>query len=132
MKKAKKSLINMTTAYQILFWCISEYGRSKLNGKYPHIEFLKKNEEEDLYGYFDEVESTIYIYKNKMNSLENLAKTIIHEYTHYVKHSMAEYKVLSKYLSHERNPLEIDARKVERQDYGKCLRFLKNEHGIYE
>ena len=131
-KIKKKNLITKSTSYQILYWCISEYGRSKLNGRYPHIKFLKEGETENDYGYFDDIESTIYLCKNKILTLEDLARTIIHEYTHYCKHSMAEYKVLSKYLSYARNPLEVDARRVESRDFKKCLKFLKKEHNIYE
>jgi len=133
-KSKKKNLVTISVAYQVLYWCISEYGRSKLNGRYPHIEFLKDLEDGDYvtYAYFDDVESTIYLYKNKILTLEDLVRTVIHEYTHYCKHSMAEYRILSKYLSYHRNPLEIDARRIEKRDFKKCLKFLKKEHGIFE
>jgi hypothetical protein len=132
-EKKKKSVVTRSTAYKILWWCISEYGRSKLNGPYPYLEYRKADyyNGED-YGYYDEIEGMIFINKEAHLTLEDLVKTIIHEYTHYVKHSMHEYKILSKYLSHHRNPLEIDARKIEKRDYKKCLRFLKKEYNIFE
>ena len=129
VKKSRN--VSRATAYKILWWCISEYGRSKLNGPYPYLEFKKADEySQDDYGYYDEIEQVIFINKDMHNTLEDLVKTIIHEYTHYVKHSMHEYKILSKYLSHHRNPLEIDARRIERRDYKKCLKFLKAEYKI--
>ena len=129
VKKSRN--VSRATAYKILWWCISEYGRSKLNGAYPYLEFKKADEySQDDYGYYDELEQVIFINKDMHNTLEELVKTIIHEYTHYVKHSMHEYKILSKYLSHHRNPLEIDARRIERRDYKKCLKFLKEEYKI--
>jgi hypothetical protein len=120
--------LNVDVAYEILYWCISEFGRSKLNGRYPHIEFLKPDDiDENTYAYFDEVESMIYVYVHKLDDLETLVKTIIHEYTHYRFHSMAEYKILAKYLSHWRHPLEIDARRMEKKYYKKCLKYLNNK-----
>ena len=129
----EKNVLTRYTAYQILYWCIAEYGRSKLNGKYPHLEYRKYNkdtEDADEYGFFDEIEGVIVINKEANKTLSELVQTIIHEYAHYRYHSMAEYRVLSKYLSHARNPLEIDARRLERRDYKKCLRFLKKEYNI--
>jgi len=132
-EKKKKSVVSRATAYKILWWCISEYGRSKLNGPYPYLEYRKADyyTGEDC-GYYDEIEQVIFINKDAHLTLEDLVKTIIHEYTHYVKHSMHEYKILSKYLSHHRNPLEIDARRTENRDYKKCLKFLKKEYNIFE
>jgi hypothetical protein len=129
----KSKYVSKSTAYKIYWWCISEYGRSKLNGPYPYLEFKKLDDySKDDYGYYDEVEKVIFINKNLHNTLEELVKTIIHEYTHYVKHSMHEYKILAKYLSHHRNPLEVDARRIERRDYKKCLKFLKEEYKIID
>jgi hypothetical protein len=129
----EKNNFTRSTAYQILYWCIAEYGRSKLNGRYPHIEYRKydaETEDEEEYGYFDEVEGVIVINKETNKTLTDLVQTIIHEYVHYRFHSMAEYRVLSKYLSHARNPLEIDARKIEKRDYKKCMKYLKKEYNI--
>jgi hypothetical protein len=72
----------------------------------------------------------IVINKEANKTLTDLVQTIIHEYVHYRFHSMAEYRVLSKYLSHARNPLEIDARKIEKRDYKKCMKYLKKEYNI--
>jgi len=129
--RTKKNILTRATAEKILYWCISTYGKSELNGDYPHLEF--KNAvyyNGDDYGYYDEIEQIIFVSKDAHTTLEELVKTIIHEYTHYVKHNMEDYNVLSKYLSHHRNPLEIDARKIERRDYKKCIKFLKAEYNI--
>ena len=130
----KKNLITRSVCYDILYWCISEFGRSKLNGRYPHIELRKGDyyTGEDALGYFDEIESSIFINKDLNKTLEELVKTILHEYCHYCYHSMLEYKILSKYLSHHRNPLEIEARRFEIKHYKRCLTYLKKECGIYE
>ena len=129
----KKKVLSKNTAYLILYWCMSTYGRSKLNGAYPDIEYKKADYlTGDVIGHYDDIEGTIFVNKILNDSLEELVNTIIHEYTHYVKHSMHEYFILAKYLSDERNPLEIDARRIARKDSKKCLKFLKEEYSIYE
>ena len=88
----KKKVVTRSTAYKILWWCVAEYGRSKLNGSYPYLEFRKGDYYTgDDYGYYDEIDGVIFINKEKHLTLEELVKTIIHEYTHYCKHSMHEY-----------------------------------------
>lgn len=130
-----KKHITKENAYLILYWCIEEFGRSKLNGKYPHVEFdVADDEEEDLMAYYDDFEDTIYLYPahEGLVTLTDLVKTIIHEYAHYRFHSMAEYNVLAKYLPYNKNPLEKDAVKYEKKYYKKCLKFLKKNHGLEE
>ena len=127
----EKNWVTRATAQKILDWCYFTYGRSKINGAYPALEFRKPDDYTgDDYGYYDEIDQTIFVNKEIHHDLAELVKTIIHEYTHYVKHSMHEYQILAKYLPHHRNPLEKDALKVERRDYKKCLRFLKKEYNI--
>lgn len=127
--------ITEENAYRILYWCISEFGRSKLNGKYPHIELVSKDEnEENNIAYYDEIEDTIYLFPEheELTTLTDLVKTVIHEYAHYRFHSMAEYKVLAKYLPHHKNPLEKDAIKYEKKYYKKCLKYLNENYGLQE
>jgi hypothetical protein len=131
IKKKKNINVNRSTAQKILDWCYFTYGRSKINGPYPYLEFRKPDYYTgDDYGYYDEVDQTIFVNREAHLDVAELVKTIIHEYWHYVSHSMHEYRILSKYLSHHRNPLEIDARRIERRDYKKCLRYLKKHYDI--
>jgi len=76
------------------------------------------------------VDQTIFVNKEIHNTVEELVKTIIHEYWHYVSHSMHEYQILAKWLTSDKNPMEKDAIRIERRDHKKCLRFLKKEYNI--
>ena len=133
MQEKKSNLVSRSTARKIYNWCVAEYGRSKLNGRYPNIAFRKGEDwMVNHFGHYDKEEQSIFLNKDANLTLEALVRTIIHEYTHHVKHSMREYDILAKYLSYDKHPLEIDARKVERRDYKKCLRYLKEQYNILE
>jgi Zn-dependent peptidase ImmA (M78 family) len=109
----------------VLDWCIEEYGKSKHNGDYPYVEFRKPDHtESDHIGYYDDIDGTIFVNKDKVKSVEELVKTIIHEYCHYKRHKMEDYQVLSKYLSDDKNPMEIEAIRIEERDYSRCIREI--------
>lgn len=112
-------------ALRVLDWCITNYGPSKYNGPYPHVEFRKEDiTTERLAGYYCDIENVIFLNKDFHLTIRELIKTIIHEYTHY-KQNMKHYYVLSEYLSYDSNPLEKQARKITSRDYKTCLADLK-------
>jgi hypothetical protein len=129
--RKEKNYVTRATAQKILDWCYFTYGRSKINGPYPALEFRKADYYTgDDYGYYDEVDQTIFVNKEMHHDLEELVKTIIHEYWHYVSHSMHEYQILAKWLTSDKNPMEKDAIRIEKRDYKKCLKYLKKEYNI--
>jgi Zn-dependent peptidase ImmA (M78 family) len=104
---------------------MNTYGKSRYNGDFPCVEYRKPDyTEEGCSGYYDEVDELIYVNKELNPTIEELTKTIIHEYTHYVKHPMEDYYVLSKYLNHDDNPMEKEATYIEERDYKKCMTYL--------
>ena len=109
-------------------WCKKKYGRSKYNGRYPDIVFKKSDyySGED-WGYYDEIDKVIFVSKDKHETLRDLVHTIIHEYTHYLQ-SMYHYKILSLYLEHHENPLEIQAESIADRDVDECLNYLKSSY----
>jgi hypothetical protein len=122
-----KNKLTHHDAKRILQWCMDTYGKSKYNGNFPAIEFKKPDHsQQDYAGYYDEDEELIFINKDLNTTIEELTKTIIHEYTHYVKHPMKDYYTLARYLKHDKNPMEIEASKIEKRDYKKCLNEIKN------
>jgi hypothetical protein len=117
---------NKKYAELVLDWCTGEYGMSKVNKNYPYIEYRKPDHTEvDHTGYYDDIDGTLFVNKQKIETVEELAKTIIHEYVHYRYHKMKDYQILSKYLDDENNPMEIEARLIESRDYGRCIEDIK-------
>jgi len=117
---------------KIMEWCKKEYGRSRYNGRYPDLEFKKG----DYYvgedwGYFDNIDNLIFINSDKHSTIEELANTVIHEYTHY-KQSMHHYAILGEYLEPHDNPLEKQAEFIAQRDYKKCLKELSRYHKQFQ
>jgi hypothetical protein len=111
-------------AVQILEWCVKTYGKSKFNRTFPSLEFKKGDYYTDeCMAFYDDIESTIFVDKDKNNNLEELANSIIHEYTHY-KQNMKHYQILALYLPDNKNPMEIEAERISKKDTKKCLKEL--------
>lgn len=107
---------------QIFEWCIKQYGKSKFNKDVPIVEFKKSDyNTEGCMAFYDEIEGTIFISKDQNDTLQELANSIIHEYTHY-KQNMKHYQILSMYLTDHKNPMEIEANKIAKRDEKKCLK----------
>jgi hypothetical protein len=112
-------------AEKIYEWCKKKYGRSKYNGKYPTLYFRKADQfTGDAWAIYDCDDNYIHINKERIENVENLASTIIHEYTHYMQNIRVDYMVLAKYFdpSTENHPLEKEAEEVANRDYKECLR----------
>lgn len=113
--------ITKKDAIKILDWCVQTYGKSKFNRSFPTLDFKKSDYyTEGCMAFYDEIESTIFVAKDLHHNLEDLANSIIHEYTHY-KQNMRHYQILALYLPDHKNPLEVEAEKVANKDTKKCL-----------
>lgn len=111
-------------AEKIYDWCKKKYGRSKHNGKYPTLYFRKENEQvEGAFGIYDCEENFIYINKSRIENIEDLASTLIHEYVHYKQNIKVDYAVLAKYFdpSTDDHPLEREAEEISKRDTRLCL-----------
>lgn len=124
-----KNKLTHHDAKKVLDWCIQKYGTSKVNGNRLSIQYRKPDySEEDVSGYYDKEDETIFVNKLMNESLTDLIKTVIHEYAHYRFHNMKDYAVLSKYLDHDEHPMEKEAEKIELRDYEECLLFFKKNN----
>lgn len=107
---------------QIFDWCIKTYGKSKFNKELPVIEFRKPDYyTEGCMAFYDEIESMIFVNKEDNDNLPELVNSIIHEYVHY-KQNMKHYQILALYLPENKNPMEIEAKKIAKRDTKKCLK----------
>lgn len=111
---------------KIVDWCVKTYGKSKYNRYFPEIQFRKgsyMNEDPSVMAFYDSEDHVIFINKEDHFTVQELASTIIHEYTHY-KQNQTHYDVLSRYLPYHKNPMEIEANRIARRDAKKCVREI--------
>jgi hypothetical protein len=101
---------------QIMNWCIFKYGITKSRAV-PCVLYdpdLKHD------GWYNFARDTIFL-RIGLSTTE-LIKTVIHEYQHYLKHSVKEfekhYNLGHTYADH---PFEIEAEEIALRDLDECL-----------
>ena len=112
-------------AVKILEWCKSKYGRS--NKSYPTLEFRKPDymNGDQAQGEYEYEDNFIYVNSQAHSNLEDLADTIIHEYTHYRLHKQRAYNDLAKSHRYSEHPMEKQADSIANRDKKKCVQELK-------
>ena len=112
-------------AVKIFEWCKKRYGRGYR--VYPILEFRKPNylNGENNYGEYDYDDDVIFVNSQTHKSLEDLANTIIHEYSHYRYHGKREYYQLDKDFEYDKHPMEKQADAIAKRDQKKCVQELK-------
>ena len=128
--KTKESKPTRGDAVKIYDWCKKTYGRSKVNGPYPILQFRKPDYYSgDAFGYYDPDEGTLFVNKTKNETIIDLIDTIIHEWTHYHQPLRSHSRKMIKEgrmheLFEETDPLEIQAEEVAERDCEKCFNEL--------
>jgi len=96
----------------ILDWCVSKYGVKKNKG----VPFLKvTTTDRQTFGEYDDFDHEIFLYYNNCKNVQWIIKTMIHEYTHSIQKGMRSYERLSRENGYWENPLEIEARSMEKE-----------------
>lgn len=103
---------------------VEKYGHSKFTETLPYIEYEKNvfSEEEVLtdedkkdcpYGEYDNLDNSIVLYYPKMKTKEQLVKTLIHEYQHYLQSPSWMTRYYNMGYNYNDHPYEVAARKEE-------------------
>lgn len=112
-------------ALKVLEWCKKKYGRGR--ERYPYLEYRKADYTalEVTMAEYDYEEGTMMVYSDRINTIEELVHTIIHEYCHYRYHTKSKMWKSDEQYSYEENPYEIEADSIANRDWKKCLKELK-------
>jgi hypothetical protein len=121
-------------SHLILEWCVNNLG--KPNKKHDpliltvsNISNFEKHGLSEEKGVYDPIDTEITIYRYNLSSIEDLVKTVIHEYTHFLQMPNSRYcRMYDKYDDEHGywdNPLEVEARNNENKYYVECMEFLK-------
>ncbi len=104
----------------ILNWCAKTYG-SRSNLALPSIyEDCSLENNSAVYDF----DSNIIYIGFPLTNLD-LVKIIIHEYQHYLKHSVTEFEALyNKGFNYVEHPLEIEAETIAKNDCFKCYNVV--------
>lgn len=106
-----------------LRWCKRELGVNKRK-KYAPVWSIIKGYDTDV-GEYDADENCVYVYWDNCDSVEELIRTCIHEWTHQNQPIKTKY---FKYPgSYSRNPYERAARYAEDKHYKACFNYIKKQ-----
>lgn len=115
---------------KVFDWCVKYYGKSKYYKTYPTliVNYSKKN---TYHGEFyidetdcDDIEVNLIVYINMLRTTEELVKTVVHEYQHYLQHPswLTRYYHTKKYCD---NPYELLAELEAQTVLKKCIKECK-------
>ena len=86
---------------------------------------IRKNRfESNVYGAFCPDENQVVVYYNNIKKLKALVGTIIHEYQHSRQPVKTKYYIYAKKYGYWKNPLEVDARGVEKKYLNIVINYL--------
>lgn len=110
-------------------WCINRYGRSKFIKEYPKLRVYQKarlnKKQEKIAGEYNATNNTISVFLGCIKDTEDLIKTIIHEYIHYLQPIESCYEDLMTYYGdYRKHPLEVEAWEIAYKDYKECVNTL--------
>ena len=106
---------------------INHYGKGKL--PFPSIslhsdiytrlsgETGMEGEESSSKAEYDETENEIYVYYSNVENEEDLLRSLIHEYTHYLQDISKFKRLYTQQYTYDTNPYELEARKAEEDWY---------------
>jgi hypothetical protein len=117
---------------KILEWCEEEFGASKYNKGVLTLEFKKPTAyTEGLLGEYNSIENMIYVNSKDHENLEDLCKTILEEYYHYLE-SDDEYQKLYESYDYEDHPHEVAAKKFSVMNWRSCLLDLQSKYDQFQ
>lgn len=90
------------------------YGVSKHHNTLPHV-FLSEERADGRKGEFCSIINEITLYYNNLTNLEDLVKTLIHEYQHYLQSPSWFTRYYNMGYSYNDHPYEIQASNEEQK-----------------
>lgn len=110
---------------ETIIWCEENLGVKKHRKFSFHV--LTLNEDGPLHacGMYDPEKNKLLVFRNYNNTVKDIIKVVIHEYTHYLQNLRWYVNVLMK-VGYYKHPQEIEARNNECL-YGICWKEIKNE-----
>jgi hypothetical protein len=111
-------------------WCRTNMGvYKKRKNKFSVAVRSQRNVTREMYGAcygeFNYLTNTLYIHPEQHETVKELIRTTIHEYTHYLQPVRTYYTALSKKYGYQNNPFEKEARKNEDLYYKECWKNIK-------
>lgn len=110
---------------EAMYWCVEELGMSPRLNTFPDLKLIN-NSNLGLYGEYVSAAHLILIYPDEHTTLRKLVDTAIHEFTHSCQRFISvRYNAASEKHGYDKNPFEVEARKIARENRGACIKHLQ-------
>jgi transposase-like protein len=125
----KTPTIDMTTPQirrvvcETILWCETNIGKKRKRTKLT-FKVLTQKSGEQCFGMYDPTINSIIIHRNMCESVRDVVKVVIHEYTHFLQDLRGYSKVLRE-VGYRNHPQEIEARGNEKM-FSNCWTDIKN------
>jgi hypothetical protein len=116
----KRNLVN-----RAFRWCKKNMGINRRH-EFEVIPSIIKGygEDTDVFGAYCPYENIIYIYHDSVETISDLIGTTIHEYQHSLQPIKTKYYKMALKYGYWDNPLEIEARQIEKKNLPKFLDYI--------
>lgn len=125
----KTPIDNLTTPHlrkivgEVILWCQEFLGTTDTSFTY-HVLTLKEGPLRAC-GMYDHEKNKLMVFRNHNNTIKDIVKVVIHEYTHYLQDLTDYYQTLLK-VGYYKHPQEIEAHYMEKF-YSICWKDIKDD-----
>ena len=109
---------------QVIKWCRTNMGINSRKKWDVLVTFYKSLDEDTDMGEYRYWDNEIIVYYNNCGTVENLIRTIVHEWQHQLQ-PMSKYERLLDEHGYEEHPFEIEAEAIEEQYYKQVWMDIK-------
>lgn len=114
---------------EIFRYCRNVLKMKPRGGVYPSLVIFPRKYP-NLYGQYIFYSHQIEIYPRRCKTLRRFVDTVIHEYVHscqpWIK---SRYSAQSQEFGYRKNPYEVEARRIAKEERTKCIRHLNSIFG---
>jgi hypothetical protein len=107
-----------------LRWCRANMGIDESKEWQPIWHVVIDRYGQHIYGEYDAEDNEIFIYWTSIPTVEDLIRTIIHEWQHQLQPIKGNYH---KHKCYKNNPFEVEARKAEEVWFRPCWNAVRTK-----
>lgn len=110
---------------EIFKFCRNTLGLKPRGGVYPLL-MIRPRKKTRNYGEYSPYFHMIEIFSGECENLRRFVDTVIHEYVHSCQPWIGvRYSVYSSKFGYKKNPFEVEANRIARENRTKCIQFLR-------
>ena len=115
--------------WEIFYYCRNVLKMKPRGNVYPILHIYPRKRTES-YGEYSSSIHLVEIYAAECDTLRRFVDTVIHEYTHSCQGWVGvNYSAYNRKFGYYKNPFELEARKVARENRTSCIKHLQETFG---